>query len=276
MYQITFTEAVSGFTQSDLSVGGTASASVTAWSGTRNTTYTATITPTSSGTVTLNVAAGVAADAANNSNTAATSQTVRIDVDAPSVSITVPTDDQTGAFDATIAFTEAVSNFEQSDVTVSGTAGASITAWNTTDNITYTVTITPKTSGEVSVGVAATVATDAANNANTAATTQMVTVFIFQRSEQVVVVDSEFIFELAEEVVVVDSDPLGVSITVPADMQNSAFEVTIAFTVAVSGFVQSDVSLTVKYSGCDVSRHGLRVPIIRPTQRRLHRRRVAQ
>ena len=248
---VTFTEAVSGFTQSDLSVGGTASASVTAWSGTRNTTYTATITPTSSGTVTLNVAAGVAADAANNSNTAATSQTVRIDVDAPSVSITVPTDDQTGAFDATIAFTEAVSNFEQSDVSVSGTAGSSITKWNTTDNITYTVTITPTTSGEVSVGVAATVATDAANNANTAATTQIVTVFIFQRSEQVV--DTEFNFELAEEVVVVDTEPPGVSIGVPEAPQNGAFEATITFTVAVSGFVQSELSLTPNTAGATIT-----------------------
>ena len=74
---ITFTEAVSGFTQSGLSVGGTASVSITAWSTTDNTTFTAEVTPTGSGQVTLSIAADVATDAANNPNTAATSQTVR-------------------------------------------------------------------------------------------------------------------------------------------------------------------------------------------------------
>ena len=226
---ITFTETVSGFEQSELSLTGTATATITAWLTTDNITYTATITPTTSGTVILNIAANVATDAANNQNTAATSQTVNVDLDAPSVSITVPTDDQIGAFDATITFTEAVSDFEQSDVSISGTAGASITAWNTTDNITYTATITPTTSGEVTIGVAASVATDAANNANTAATTQTVTVFIFLLSEQVVVVDT---------------DPLGVSITVPDDVQNSAFDATIMFTEVVSDFEQSDVSIS--------------------------------
>ncbi len=216
---VTFTEAVSGFTQSDLSVGGTASASVTAWSGTRNTTYTATITPTSSGTVTLNVAAGVAADAANNSNTAATSQTVRIDVDAPSVSITVPTDEQTGAFDATITFMETVSGFVGSDVSLTGSS-ASITSWSAnSDDTVYTATITPTASGTMTIGVAANVATDDANNQNTAATSKTVTVSV-------------------------DTTSPDVTVSVPSGVQNSAFNATITFTEPVSGFVRSEVSLS--------------------------------
>ena len=112
---ITFSETVSGFAQSDVSLSGSA-ASITGWSSNSdNTVYTATITSIASGAVTISVAANVATDAANNPNTAATSQTVTVsvDVDAPGVSISVPSGDQTNAFEATITFTETVSGFEQ-------------------------------------------------------------------------------------------------------------------------------------------------------------------
>ncbi|MDE0297266.1 MAG: Ig-like domain-containing protein [Candidatus Poribacteria bacterium] len=230
---IIFTEAVSDFVQTDVSISGTATASITGWDTTDNTTFTATITPTTSGTVILDVAASVATDAANNANTAATTQTASVDIDAPGVSISVPSGDQTGEFDATITFTEVVSGFEQTDVSVSGTANASITAWNTTDNMTYTATITPSTSGKVTLSVPANVATDAASNANTASTTQTVTAFAVQLSQ---LQDPQF--------QVLDTDPPSVSIEVPEGVQNGAFDATITFTEAVSGFEQSDVSLT--------------------------------
>ena len=168
---------MSGFTQSDLSLSGTATASITSWNAnTKNTTYTATITPTTSGTVILNVAANVAKDAANNQNTAATAKTVNVDVDKPTVAIGVPSGPQTGAFNTTITFSETVSGFAQSDVALTGSA-ASITAWNANNNKTvYTATITPTASGTVTISVAANVAKDAANNPNTAATAKNVTV----------------------------------------------------------------------------------------------------
>ena len=77
---ITFSKSVSDFVQDDLSLeGSTATATITAWSAdTDNDVYTATITPTTSGTVVLNVAADVATDAADNANTAATEQTVTV------------------------------------------------------------------------------------------------------------------------------------------------------------------------------------------------------
>ena len=217
---ITFTESVSGFMQSDLSVGGTASASVTSWSANSdNTTYTATITPTSSGTVTLGVAAGVATDAANNQNTAATSKTVTVDADRPTVTIGVPSGTQTGTFDATIMFSETVSGFVGSDVSLTGST-ASITGWSANiDNTVYTATITPTASGTVTIGVVANVATDGANNQNTAATPKTVTVSV-------------------------DTDAPGVSVSVPSGVQNGAFNATITFTESVSGFTQSKLSLT--------------------------------
>ena len=177
---ITFTEAVSDFVQSDLSLSGTATASITAWNTDDNTVYSATVTPTTSGTVKLGVSAGVAADAAGNKNTAATSKavTVNMDVDKPTVTIGVPSGTQTGAFDVTITFSESVSGFVQSDVSLSGSA-ASITAWSANSgNTVYTATITPTASGTVTVSVAANVATDAAGNKNTAATSKTVTVNI--------------------------------------------------------------------------------------------------
>ena len=214
---ITFTEAVSGFVQSDVSLTGSV-ASITAWrANSGNTIYTATITPTASGTVTVSVAANVATDAANNPNTAATSQTVTVDVDRPTVTIGVPSGTQTGAFDVTITFSETVSGFAQLDVSLAGSA-TSITSWRANSNNTvYTATITPTASGTATIGVAANVATDAANNSNTAATSQTVSV---------------------------DVDRPTVTIGVPSGTQNGAFDVTITFTETVSGFVQSDASLT--------------------------------
>ena len=218
---ITFTESVSNFVQSDVSLSGSA-ASITSWrANSGNTVYTATITPTASGTVTIGVAANVATDAANNQNTAATSKSVTVSVDttAPSVTVSVPSGTQNGTFDATITFTESVSGFTQSEVSLRGSA-ASITGWRAnSDNTVYTATITPTASGTVTIGVAANVATDAANNQNTAATSKTVTVSV-------------------------DTTAPGVSISVPSGTQNGAFSVTITFTETVSGFVGSEVSLS--------------------------------
>ena len=214
---ITFTESVSDFEQSDLTVSGTATATVTAWTTTDDTVFTATITPMASGDVVVSVIADVAMDAVGNNNTASDSQTVTVDMDAPSVSISVPAGVQNTTFDVVITFTESVSGFEQADLSVSGTAAATVTAWSTTDEATYTATITPTTSGDVVVSVIADLATDAAGNNNTAADSQTVTV---------------------------DMDAPSVSISVPAGVQNGAFDVVITFTESVSGFEQADVMLS--------------------------------
>ncbi len=212
-----FTEEVLDFVQSDVILTGTATASITAWASTDDTVFTATITPVTSGTVIISVPTDVATDGGGTQNNAATPQTVRVDVDAPSVGITVPSVAQSGAFEATLTFTESVSDFEQSDLTLSGTATASITAWVSTDDTVFTATITPTTEGDVVLSVAANVATDAASNNNTASETQTVTV---------------------------DMTSPGVSLSVPEGAQNGAFNVTIIFSEAVSDFEQSDLSVS--------------------------------
>ena len=139
--------------------------------------YTATITPTASGTVTIGVAANVATDAANNQNTAATSKTVSIDVDKPTVTIGVPSGTQINAFNATITFSETVSGFTQSDVSLSSSA-ASITSWraNSSKHGLHSDYHRDSQWDSGRLGVAANVATDAANNANTAATSKTVAI----------------------------------------------------------------------------------------------------
>ena len=79
--------------------------------------------------------------------------------------------------DVTIVFSEVVSNFVQTDVTVSesNSAEATVTSLTTDDNTTYTATITPTQSGTVDVSVAADVAVDGANNPNTASNTETLT-----------------------------------------------------------------------------------------------------
>ena len=143
---IKFSEAVSDFVQADLTLTeNTAGATITAWTAsTDGTTYTATITPQNSGVVTLSVAADVATDDAGNSNTAATSWTVEFDLDPPTAAITGPTSSiTTESTEVTIVFSEAVSDFVQADLTLTGNT-ATITEWTANDdNVTYTATITP-------------------------------------------------------------------------------------------------------------------------------------
>ena len=158
---ITFSEPVTGFEQSDISVGN---GSVTAFSGS-DASYTATITPATSGTVTVNVPQNVAQDYAGNGNTPAEQFSVQADLDRPSVVITGPSDVQSGAFDITITFSESVTGFEQTDIKVdNGTA----TAFSGAGAI-YTATITPATSGIVTVDVPENVAEDKVGHGNTAA-----------------------------------------------------------------------------------------------------------
>ena len=89
---IAFSKSVVGFVQSDISVGN---GSVTAFSGS-GTSYTATTTPTASGTVTINVPENAATDDAGNGNIAAEESSVQVDLEPPSVVITGSSGIQSG------------------------------------------------------------------------------------------------------------------------------------------------------------------------------------
>ena len=202
---IDFSEPVSGFEVSDVTVGnGTAALSGSGSS------YAAVITPASSGAVTVDVAAGAAHDAAGHGNTAAATYSIQADLVAPSVSLSGPADTRGGPFTVAIDFSEPVSGFEVSDVTV-GNGTASLSG----SGSSYAAEITPASSGAVTVDVAAGVARDAAGHGNSAAATYSV-----------------------------QADLVSPSVTVsgPAGPVAGSFDVSVAFSETVTGFEQSDLS----------------------------------
>lgn len=154
---VAFGEAVSGFALTDLVVGnGTATELSSSETG-----YTVTIEPSADGSVSVNLAAGAVTDAAGNENTAALEFSVAADVTAPRPAISGPTTHQTGPFDVTIAFGEAVTGFALEDIVVgNGTAS------NLVDRAggAFAVTITAAGDGDVTVVVAAGAAVDGAGH----------------------------------------------------------------------------------------------------------------
>ena len=78
---ITFSEPVTGFAEEDIVLSGTATAETTGFQIKDGKRYIVEISTSSKGDLTVSVPTGVATDAANNGNTAATSEPVPVDVD---------------------------------------------------------------------------------------------------------------------------------------------------------------------------------------------------
>ncbi|MDO7846166.1 Ig-like domain-containing protein [Hymenobacter sp. M29] len=171
-FSVTFSETVNGsFVQGDLSVSG-GTIVTGSFSGSGAGPYTFTVTPTGLGsTVSVNVVANVAQDAAGNFNTAApAAYTLRY---APALSATVSTTSgsptSTSPIPFRVDFSQSVgSTFVASDVTVSG-GTVNAASFSGSGAGPYTFTVTPSTtSSTVTVSLAANVAQDAATTGNTA------------------------------------------------------------------------------------------------------------
>lgn len=161
---ITFSEAVTGFDTSDLSLVNATASNFSAVSASE---YAVTLTPSADGPVTLDIPAGVAADAASNVNTAAAQLAVTADLTAPGVVLaTTAANLVTGPFDVTITFSEDVTGFESADLVVSN---ATLSGFSASSPSGYLVTLTPSADGPVTVDIPAGVAADDAANGNTAA-----------------------------------------------------------------------------------------------------------
>ncbi|MGY8908239.1 MAG: BspA family leucine-rich repeat surface protein, partial [Pseudomonadales bacterium] len=120
---MTFTSSAStsDFDDSDISVSG---GTLSSFSGS-GTTYTATFTPSADGATTIDVAAGAFTDSASKYNTAATQFNWTYDATSPTMAITsAEVSDGATSNDSTLALTftssEATSNFDDSDISVSG------------------------------------------------------------------------------------------------------------------------------------------------------------
>ena len=159
----TFSEAVTGFIASDVVLTNATAGTFTARS---STVYTLAITARST-SVTANVAANMANDTAGNGNTVATQWSILYDNSAPTVAITsTPASGPTNnaAMTLTFTFSDAVTGFDATDVSVTNATKGTFTPTNST---VYTLAITA-TGTVVTANVAANAAKNAAGNGNTA------------------------------------------------------------------------------------------------------------
>ncbi len=174
-FTVVFSESVSNFATGDVTLAGTAGATTATVTGS-GTTYTVTVTGmTASGTVIASLAGGVAGDSAGNPSAASTStdNTVTVDITVPTVTVNQaagqadPTNGSSILF--TAVFSEAVSGFVSSDVTVGGAAGGvAVVSGGPT---TYTITVSGMSgNGAVVVTIPAGAAQDTSGNDNLAST----------------------------------------------------------------------------------------------------------
>jgi hypothetical protein len=180
VFDVVFSEAVTGFTGSDVSfTGSTASGVLSASVSGSGTTYTVSVSGMAgSGTVVVSLPVGAAQDSAGNNSAASSStdHTVTYDVAAPNVTINqgATQADPTSIFPITfeVVFTEAVTDFTGSDVVFTGsTAPGTLSASVSGSGTTYTVTVTGMTgNGTVIASIPAGVAVDAAGNGNSIST----------------------------------------------------------------------------------------------------------
>jgi len=139
---VSFSEAVTGFTAADITVGN---GTVNNFTGS-GTTYTFNLIPTGDGVVTVTIAAGAATDAAGNGNLAAAPFSRTYDATAPGVvSITRADPNPTNAASVTftVTFTEAVTGVGVADFALTltgGVSGASVTGVSGSGAV-YTVTV---------------------------------------------------------------------------------------------------------------------------------------
>ncbi|MGO4294464.1 Ig-like domain-containing protein, partial [Chitinophaga sp. RAB17] len=113
---------------------------------------------------------GIVKDAAGNNAVltlpAVNTTGVLVNTNIPGVAVTTgATSPLNQPFTATITFTEAVTGFVVGDIT---TTNATLSAFQTADNMTYTVLVTPTTDGTVTIQVPSSVAVNVGNNNNTA------------------------------------------------------------------------------------------------------------
>ncbi|MBL8028458.1 MAG: hypothetical protein JNL74_18685, partial [Fibrobacteres bacterium] len=208
---ITFNESVTGFIMSDISL---TNATASNFSGSGST-YTADITPTGAGNITISVAASVAADAATNNNTASTTSTVIYDVIVPTVAVTgAPSSvNSTSTFPVSITFSEIVTSFTISDVIVTN---GSVSNFNGS-GASYTADITPSGAGTVNIAIPGNAATDLAGNNST------------------VSIPVNVIYDATAPTVTITG--------APASRNGNTFTISVNFSEIVSGFTMGDIAL---------------------------------
>ncbi len=166
-----FDEDVTGFAVGDIALTNATAGNFVAVDGNS---YTADITPTGAGNITIDVDTGAAQDIAGNDNVAATQVAVTYDDVSPTVTIQgAPAEISTlDPFAVTFQFSEGVTGFAIGDITLGNANASNFVA---VDGDTYTADITPIAAADVTINVGAGVAQDFAGNGNSVATQVPVT-----------------------------------------------------------------------------------------------------
>ncbi|MEQ9423769.1 MAG: Ig-like domain-containing protein [Cyclobacteriaceae bacterium] len=204
---VEFSENVSGFELADIEVANGTASEFTAIDGK---TFTAVITGTADGLVTLDIKSGAATDAASNGNSAAVQVSSNFDTIAPTVEISEVPGNTNAPFTAKIEFSEDVTGFELVDISVGNGIASDFV---TTEANSYTVLITPTEEGQVTLDIGDAVATDLSTNENEASIQS-----------------------------VANYDPTAPTITLTApESVAEAFSITIEFSEDVTGFELTDI-----------------------------------
>jgi hypothetical protein len=231
-FTVVFSEPVTGFTASDITLGGGGSAGATATLSGTGPTYTVAVSGmTTTGPVSASIAANVAQDAAGNQNEASSStdNTVVYDKDGPKVTINQKSDQRDPTNQAPILFTvifdKPVADFTGADVTVGGTAHPTTAVVSGgSDGMNWEVAVSGMTGdGTVTATIAADVAHDAAGNGNMAASST----------------DNEVTYDATAPTVTINQA------TGQADPTNaSPINFAVVFSEPVSGFQNNDILLS--------------------------------
>ena len=171
IFNITFSEEVAGLIESDFTItNGSASAGTLTTSNDID--FVLSVTPASTGAVSVALPASVVTDIAGNTNAALPAVSVNYNPTPPTLTITSSESSPTNATSIPLSFTfsEAVTGFASTDITVSG---ANLVGFTGTGD-TYTATLNTIIEGTVTVNVAANAAQNAATVGNAAATFSIV------------------------------------------------------------------------------------------------------
>ncbi|WP_024301442.1 Ig-like domain-containing protein [Pseudogulbenkiania sp. MAI-1] len=164
----TFSEAVTGFNNADLTVDGGTLSDVSSSDGGK--TWTATFTPTAgyTGTASVTVLGGSYTDLAGNEGRGGR-DSATVDTAAPGVKVDIAADALKAGETSTVTFTfsEAVTSFSNADLTVDGGTLSDVSSSDGGQTWTATFTPTAGYTGTASVTVASGSYTDLAGNAGT-------------------------------------------------------------------------------------------------------------
>ena len=219
----TFSESVTDFAASSVSVENGTVDAVTEVAGLENT-YTLTVTPKEDGEVAVWIAADAVADLAGNGNVASEKLTRTYDTAAPTVTLTDVGEvkdlyNAHDVFTVQVVFSEPVTDFTADAVTVENGTVTKFEVKEGTEDA-YLVTITPTADGVVSVQIAAGAVTDRAGNGNEASDVRTRTYDITRPTVTRFVVPDSIL-----------------------DEKNSSLDVTVTFSEPVTNFTAESVTV---------------------------------